>query len=647
MSLPSDFIYEFEDFRLDLAEKVLLRDGNPIPITPKVFDTLQVFLEHAGQLIEKNELMERIWRERFVEESNLTFNIKMLRKALGDDAAKPKFVETVPRRGYRFIADVRKLHAGTAGNGFSTLPEPVSSPPNTSETISARTEPVALPKPSMALKFNLMLGACVLIAVASLALGYYFSKRTVDGAAEGVVKIAVLPLTPIDSANRSEIYEIGIADSLINKINSMRGVFARPLNAVRKYADLNQDALAAGKEQQVDFVLAANYQLVENRLRVTWHLIKVANGQSEDTEAFETNSDDLFRKQDAVVADIGNKLTKRFGTTFRSNAINRGTANEGAYRLYLQGMYLYDRRTTADALRAVEKLSEAIDLDPGYALAWAGKAHVHRSLGNFGGSISPHEQYRLSMAAAKQAISIDVNLSDAYSALCENKFFYEYDYEGAERECKRAVELDPNSYLAHEIYARCLWTLSRFDEAITEVKLAIDIEPTSLFSQRNLGISLFYARRYDEAVHQFRRVSDMDPNFVANYHWFVPALLVRGNKEEAFDAFIRWQTLMKVDESDLQQYRFAYRSDGWRGVGRERVKRFDLDKIRSYFLEACLTAHTGDDDKTIEYLEKSLQRREWGIPFLLSDPSLDGIRDHPRFKDIANRVEVAHIDIEN
>lgn len=652
MLLEPKELYKFGKFQLDIAERLLTNgSGKRLPLSDNAFETLCILVKNAGRLVAKNDLMDQVWKDSFVEENNLDKCIHAIRRALGEKPGEQKFIETVRRHGYRFVADVNRIEPSVP-NRTDLIPQNGTS--KTSESkLEDRAAAVRLSpdftfvkhRPSLAnfvakWRRPLVTGIAA-AAIFGIGLGLYFllsnpNKQLNDN----YVKIAVLPLKPIDSQNRSEIYEIGIADSLINKINSMKGVFARPLNAVRKYTDLSQDALSAGKEQQVEFVLAANYQLAENRIRITWQLINVLNGQVEETQTFESSSGDLFAKQDAVAANIGNQLAKRFVTTFRSNAAKRGTENEEAYRLYLQGMYLYDRRTSADAQRAVEKLSQAIELDRGYAQAWAGKAHAHRSLGNFGGSRSPHDEYRKSIDAVNNALALDGNLSDAYSALCENKFFYEYDYEGAERECKRAIELDPNSYLAHEIYARCLWTLSRFDDAIAEVKLAIDIEPTSLFSQRNYGISLFYARRYDEAVHQFKRVSDMDANFVANYAWFVPALLVQGSKEEAFEAFIKWQILMKADESALQQYRLAYRSDGWPGVGRERVKRFDEDKIRSYFLEACLTAHTGDKDKTFEYLEKSLDRREWGIPFLWIDPSLDDIRKDSRFADIAKRVVV-------
>jgi len=479
--------------------------------------------------------------------------------------------------------------------------------------------------------------AVAALLVGAIAFGYYFFYTgKIALSADGKKSIAVLPLKPINTTNRDEIYEVGIADSLILKLGSIEEFVVRPLSATRKYADIAQDSLAAGKEQQVDYVVASNYQLAGGKIKVTAQLFNVTTGQTEGSYTSEKDVANVFAMQDAIAGEVGNQLLARFATTASNPTAKRGTSNEEAYRRYLQGMYLYDRRTLADARKAVGLLEQAIQLDPNYARAWAGKAHAHRSLGNFGGNT--HEEYKKSIEAINRALALDENLADAHSALCENKYFYEWDSDGAERECKRAVELDANSARAHDIYARYLFTRGRFDEAITESKTAIDLEPTSLFIQRNYGIGLYYARRYTEAVAQFKRVSEIDPNFVATYAWLVPALNVQGNEAEAFEWFMKWQAVLKTDEETVQSYKTAYQTSGWQGVGRERVKRFDEGKIRSYFLEACLTVHTGDKDKAFEYLEKSFQRREWGIPHLRIDPSLDSLRDDPRFEELVRRV---------
>ena len=673
-------IYEFGNFRLDAAHLMLYQNEQEISLAPKVIETLLALVERPGEVLGKDELMKLVWTDSIVEEGNLSQNLYLLRKTLGDGKNGKPLIETLRRRGYRFSAEVHRVEiyeadAETRRHGDSlkenTSAEPFSSqhvsrPPRLTVSASHQGAVVALAdwrheavsnqpekstgqtaKLELALanplikgkpKYRALVAAGLIFS--AIGFGYYFfyAGKTASGM-DGKKTIAVLPLKPINSANRDEIYEVGIADSLIHKINSMKGFIARPLSATREYTDIDQDALTAGKEQQVDYVLASTYQLAGGKIRITEQFFNVSNGQIEEPYKSEQDAADVFAMQDAIVGEIGNRLLVRFGTTTSGPPAKRGTANEGAYRLYLDGMYLYDKRTVVDAQKAVGKLEQAIQFDPNYARAWAGKAHAHRSLGNFGGSISPHEEYRKSMEAISMALALDENLADAHSALCENKFFYEYDYDGAERECKRAVELDPNSSLAREIYSRYLLTRGRFDESISEVKTAIDLEPASLFSQRTYGICLYYARRDSEAVAQFKRVVEMDPNFTAIYHWLINTLLSQGDEAEAFEFFMKSLALRKEDEQTLQAFRTAYQTSGWPGVGRERVRRFDEDKIRSYFLEASLTAHTGDKDKAFEYLEKSYQRREWGIPYLQIDPSLDDLRADPRFDELIRQVE--------
>jgi len=476
--------------------------------------------------------------------------------------------------------------------------------------------------------------AALLVGV--VALAYYFFYRTkIASSASGITSIAILPLRPIDKTNRDEFFEIGIADSLINRVSSMNGFKVRRLSATSKYTDVEQDPIVAGREQQVQYVLASSYQLADGKISITAQLINVTSGQIEGTLPIVRDAHDVLATQDEIAREIGNKLLLRFGSP-GSVIVKRGTENEDAYRMYTQGISLYDKRTMLDTQKAVGILEQALQLDPNNARAWALKALVHRALGNFGGD--PRIEYEKSMEAINHALALDQNLADAHSALCENKFFYEWDVNGAERECNRAIELDVNSARAHDMYARYLYGSGRFDEAIAESKAAIDLEPTALFIQRNYGISLFYARRYAEAVTQFKRVLEIDPNFVATYAWLVPTLHLQGNEAEAFEWFMKWQVVLKTDEETVQAYKRAYQTSGWPGIGRERVKRFDEHKIRSYFLEACLTVHTGDKDKSFQYLDKSYQRHEWGMAHLQVDPSLDGLRADPRFSELVRRV---------
>ena len=635
MSLQVNHVYQFEDFYLDPKEKTLRHGHTIVPVTPKVFEMLHLFVENPGRLVEKDELMEGIWPGRVVEESNLTFNIKMLRRALGDHAQKPQFIETVQSRGYRFIADVRRVEAERPENGPATRP-------NASGDLTDRNGDVSYPPTSQASRHRrsrpLVLAAIGALIVGVVGLGYYFFAGKRAGGAYGDKSIAVLPVKPINAANRDDIYELGIADSLINKLGSMSGLILRPLSATRKYVDIDQDPLAAGKEQKVDYVLASNYQLADGRIRITAQLLNVASGQIEETYKSENDAADVFAMQDAIASEVGKLLSARFGTAPSRPTAKRGTTDEEAYRLFLLGMHFVDKREPAEARKAVELFEQALGLDPNYAQAWAGKAHAHRVIGGMGRSGDSHEGYQKALEAINKALALDENLADAHSALCEAKMTYAWEFEDAERECKRAIQLDPNSSLAHQIYSRFLMGRGRFDESIAEIKTAIDLEPTSLFSQRLYGSSLYFARRYPEAVAQLMRVIAMDPSFAPTYPFLYQSLEMQGNYGEAFEWFMKYQALQKADQQTLQNYEAAYHTSDWHGVLLERVKRFEDTNV-VYYHGAVLNAKAGNKDKAFEYLEKSYQRRELWMRFLKVDPGIDSLRDDPRYSDLVRRVE--------
>lgn len=371
----------------------------------------------------------------------------------------------------------------------------------------------------------------------------------------------------------------------------------------------------------------------------------MANGQIEETYKSEKDTANVFAMQDAIAGEVGAVLSARFGISSSGRTAKRGTTNEEAYRLYLQGMYLLGKRSMADAQKAAEVLEESLRLDPNYAAAWVGMAQTHRYISTFAGS-KAQDEYQKWIEAINKALALDENLADGHSALCDNKMSYEWDFGGAERECKRAIELDPNSSQVHLMYSRYLNGRGRFDEAIAEVKTAIDLEPTSLVSQRHYGACLYYARRYPEAITQLKRVIAMDQNFGTTYNWLVAALEMQGNYPEAFEWWMKMTALYKQDsEETMKAYQAAYQSSGWQGLMLERARRCDEVSFRPdykgvYFQGAVEHAKVGHKDKAFQYLEESYKRREVWMSLLKVEPGLDSLHDDPRFNELVKRVGV-------
>jgi serine/threonine-protein kinase len=477
------------------------------------------------------------------------------------------------------------------------------------------------------------------LLVGAFGLWFYLSKVPKSSVSEKR-SIAVLPLKPINPAARDELYEVGIADSLIQRLGLIKGFVVRPLSSVRKYANIEQDALAAGREQQADYVLASNYQIAGGKIRVTSQLFNVETGQVEETYKSEKETTDVFAMQDAVANEVGRLLQSRFALTSGTPATTRGTDNEEAYRLYLQGVYFNDKRLPPDGEKAVEFFEQAVRLDPNYARAWAGVAFAHRSLIDIGADVDYQEQHRISMEAVNKALALDPNLSEAYNALCINKLNYEYDVDGAETACKRAIELDPNSPLAHNTYSRLLFSSQRkrFDEAIAEIKTAIDLDPTAFYHQLVYTFALTMSRRYDEAVPQLERLAQRNPKRALISFWLVSGVAFQGKEAEDFERLTRFEKLAETNDETIKAIETAYQTDGWQGVLREHAE-YNAKHDQTFYFTACAYAQAGDEEKALEYLEKTYQHREHWMEYLRVDPRFDSLRDDPRFEALVRRVE--------
>lgn len=632
-------VYEFEDFRLDASHLMLCRrGGEEISMTPKQVETLLALVERNGEIVAIDDLMERLWPNAFVEESNLIQNIHILRKTLGETADGRQMIETLRRRGYRFKCKVTKIEQieiehpdrPKEGADLFKFPTVVSNKLEGERAI----EPFGLTKHK-----SFVAGAVIVLIAASLAIGYYFYSSRTSGVASR--SIAVLPLKPINSANRDEIYENGIADSLIERLSALKGFLVRPLSATRKYADIEQDAIAAGKEQQVDYVLASNYQLANGKIRVSAQLFNVASGQIEEIYKSEKDAANLFAMQDAIAGDVVTLLQKRFVTTSIGLKTVRGTINEEAYRLYLQGSAIAENGKNADGGKAIEYFEQAVRLDPAFALAYAELASIHSRGLNRGGRRAT-DAYLKAKAAIEKALEIDETLAEAHSYLGVIKSNYEWDFAGAEREHRRSLELNPNSSDAHSMYAGLLGILGRTDESIAEMKIAIDLEPASMSNHHMYGWLLFQARRYDEAIIEEERVVEMDPTIFMANNVLTNSFRLKGIDDKAFEYFLRLETLAGRTEADeINILKNTYAGSGWRGVYERQLKQAKADEKNgdpNYANLAGLSIELGQNSKALDYLEKAVDQNRFTLITLKVNPRYDPLRSDPRFDDLVRRV---------
>ena len=479
----------------------------------------------------------------------------------------------------------------------------------------------------------------VVLFVGAIALSYYSytQKNTTVGDKKS---IAVLPLKPINTTDRDELYEIGIADSLIHRLSSIKGFVVRPLSATRKYADIEQDPIAAGREQQVDYILASNYQLVGGKIRVTSQLYNVASGQVEETYKSEKDAGNIFAMQDAVAGEVGDLLLARFETSSSSPIAKRGTSNEEAYRLYLQGMFLVDKENLADNKRAIELFDEALAIDPNYAKAWAGKARALCYFAHWGGS-SPDAQFAKAKPAIERALALDANLPEAYGVLGIIKADYDWNFAESERQFLRAIEIAPDSDNVYRWYGMRLAGKGRSEEAISRIKTAIDLNPNSLSHQIVYGRILYFARRYDDAITQLQRVIEMDSARPVAYSLLWRSYHQKGDYSRAYESFMKLQQLIGTKAEVLKDYETSYAKSGWQGALLryiEIVKANDTKGSAAYTI-SVLSALLGQRDQPFLYLNDAVKNRSLEISNIFGDPSLDSLRGDPRYDELVRRVE--------
>src|SRR5215831_1798921 len=643
-------IYSFGDFRIDSVQRVLMREGQLVPLTPKVFDLLLLLIQNHGHVVEKDRLMKEVWPDAFVEEGNLTQNISVLRKALGNSTNGSQYIQTIQRRGYRFVGSVNVVAAGTEElviEEHSRARIVVDENENQSILSAPASADHALIRERRGFwrgqRYFLIAGT-VLTAVVLMAVFWNpwrkagSATRTVSPAA--IKTIAVLPFKPLSNEGREEYLELGIADSLITRLSSIRQIIVRPTSSVRRFAGTNYDPIIAGRELKTDAVIDGSIQRLGDRLRINVQLIRISDGSVLWGYHCDDLCTDLFTAQDSISQNVARSLALTLSDIENQELAKRYTTSSDALRAYLNARYYYGRRTKEAGAKTVEYLQKAVELDPQYALAYAALAEAYASLG-FLQLATTAEGMSKAKAAAERALQLDPNLAEAHSAAGFIKLTYDWDWRGADQEFQKALELNGNESVVHDEYATLLEAQGRTDEAIVEVNKARELDPLSLLISRNQGRAYYYARRYDRAVQIWQETAEMDRTFPAVNNWLTWVYEAEGKYPEAIDTHLKQEALSGVNADSLQSLRQAYDSGGWKAYWQRELQLHQdqlSDPLGDRYEMVQVYRRLGRNDEAFKWLNKLCDDRSVFMIWLKVDPTLDGLRSDPRFAQLMKRV---------
>jgi DNA-binding winged helix-turn-helix (wHTH) protein/TolB-like protein/tetratricopeptide (TPR) repeat protein len=638
-------LYQFGAFRLDTQEQRLLSDGKPVPLTPKSFELLRVLVENPGRLLHKDELLKLVWPDSYVEEGNLSHHVFALRKALGDEKLSAQYIETVPRRGYRFIADVQEVKE-TVVREAPVVRDPLAAQSRATGT-APLTDGVSQLSGMSVHGRRWSLGATVSAAAILLAMifgvvGYRWRVVNVHSAASSAPRqIAVLPFKPIVVTDRDESLEWGMAETLITRLGGVSEIGVRPFSAMRRYGSLDQDPAAAGRELGVEAVLDGSMQRVGGRIRVTARLIRTIDGVPLWVRTFDENVSDIFALQDSISEQVVGSLIPELTTQARSHFGTRGTDDADAYQLYLRGRYFWNKRTKESLKNAIEYFGRALAKDPEYALAYSGIADCYIIRHD----LPPHDRMPKARDAATKALQINPNLGEAHLSLARVKGYYEWDRAGAERELRRAIEIDSRSGDAYRTLAIHLMWVRRFDEAEDANRRAQELDPLSVTVNKQAAWLAFHRRQYDKAIALYRSVLELDPHFPQAQREIGLAYLQAGQYQEAQQAL---RTSLEQPENYFKSTNAADLAHAYAIAGDRRealrilatLQRSPGDDYVDPADVAVIYVGLGDKERALEWLRRAYDEHSYWLSWLGVDPRWDPLRSDSRFREVEQRIGV-------
>jgi TolB-like protein/DNA-binding winged helix-turn-helix (wHTH) protein/Flp pilus assembly protein TadD len=632
--------YRFGVFELDLRAGELRKHGLRVRLQEQPFQVLAALLEHPGEVVTREEIQKKLWpADTFVDfDHGLNKTINKIREALGDSAESPRFVETVARRGYRFLAEVKVVDAAPVRSSeLATQPEPSAETRERPDPAVKPTTPKPVP-PSLTLKISAFI---VLLVMASLATWKLYSWKRPSTI---IRSLAVLPLESLSSDASQDYFADGMTDELISDLGQISALRVISRTSVMGYKHARKPLPQIARELNVDAVVEGTVLRSGDRVRITAQLIEGSTDKHLWSQSYEGELRETLALQSKVARAIADQIRINLNPREQAALKNARVVNPQAYESYLKGRYFWNKRT-ADGLKvALAYFNQAIEQDPKYAQSYSGLADTYALLGDWQYAVmTPKEAFPKAKAAASKALEFDSTLGEAHNSLAFCLDAFEWDFDSAGKEFQRAIELNPGYATAHHWYAWHLGLLGRYDEAIAEMRKAENLDPLSLIINADLAELLLIAHLYDDSIQQSRKTIEMDPNFALAHNQLGLAYLEKRMHDEAIAELQKAVRLSGDSPTCVANLASAYVVSG---KGDEAAKLLSDLKTRSkpsysYSPEiAVIYAALGDKNQAMNWIEIGYEERF--NPSVLLRPGFDPLRSDPRFQELVRRIGLSH-----
>lgn len=623
--------FRFGDYQIDAAEHALYRGAERLAINRRTFQVLRLLVERSGEIVTKQEFFDSVWGDTFVEDNSLTVAMTTLRKVLGEDAKNPRFIENLPRKGYRFIADVSVVH--------ETLPLPA--------TVANRI----VEKPASAIAFydrrTFVGGLAVCLLFLLFVAGFRYFRSSDSGATastlfQGASRIDSIAVLPLQRLNPDlEYVADGLTEGIISNLAVLPSLRVINRNSAFQYKQPNMDSTleAVGRQLNVRAVLTGRVVQNGDSIQVSVELTDVRDKRQIWGQRYERNIDNLFDVQQEISMSIANGLRESLSEREKQRIAAHQTDSPDAYRLYLKGRYYLERRTADDYVKALDLFNQAIRQDPTFALAYVGQASCY-AFGTMAYLDRPDTRNAMITASVNRALEIDKDLADGYGVLGLTKAYYQWDWAGAEQAYRRALDLDPNYASAHHWYAEFLAIHGRFEESFAEYEKARANDPLSMAINVDLGMAYYYAGQSDRAIEFLNKIKSVDPRFSRTYSNLSMIYRQKGMISESIAESETYFNILedKPALKKLEAVKKAYQESGEKGYWSKSLEVFFGDLNFSYQSTALVHLKLNDPQLALDWLEKDFASHDPISVYINVMPEFEPLHSHPRFIEIVRNI---------